>query len=228
MNWIVAFFILFASLMMHSLSASAQSTTGWPACPSNGQRVSAYTDVSMGKLQYHLNTSATQLRGMSRRITQRLGPFWVPLGLTVADENYTIDLAFDYYQLGPAQYCGVLKDVRLFLGYRNIDVYVINKYPRHSCEHRSVLDHENVHVQVLRDTLHHHSRRIQQTLRERAPRVGPVYHHSLAALKRALYDRLNAHINPLFQQMSREMTRRNARIDTKENYRREQALCSNW
>jgi len=228
MKWIVAFFIFFTSLHANPLPVVAQSHTGWPACPTNGHRVEVYTDTSMGQLQYHLNTSANQLRSMSRRIVQRLGPFWVPLGLTVADENYNIDMEFEYYQLGPAQYCGALKRVNLFVGYKNIDVYILNKYPRHSCEHRSILDHENIHVQVLRDTLYNHGRRIQQTLRQRAPRVGPVYHQSLAALQQGLYDRLNAHIQPLFRQMSQEMARRNALIDTKENYRREQALCSNW
>ncbi|NVK18221.1 MAG: hypothetical protein HWE30_05970 [Methylocystaceae bacterium] len=153
---------------------------------------------------------------------------WIPTGLTVADENYHLKTNTKIYSLGHNRYCAVLKSANLFIGYRNIDVYVSNKYMPGSCEHESIMNHENIHVQIFRDTLYKHAFGIEKAIRQRAKRIGPVYLRSADAAANKIERLLDAQIRPLFKRMSQDITRKNARIDTKSNYRREQAMCSNW
>ena len=86
----------------------------------------------------------SQMRGTAGR---RLGPLWIPTGLTLADSRYELKTATKIYDLGYGRYCAVLNQVHLFLGYRDIDVYISSKYARGTCEYHSILNHENTHVQ---------------------------------------------------------------------------------
>ena len=185
-------------------------------------------ETSMGNLRYHRNFSSAQLTRLKGNAGRRLGPLWVPTGLTVADENYHLKTNTKIYQLDQGKYCAVLSSAELFIGYRNIDVYISNKYPTRSCEYESILNHENVHVSNFRDTLYKHAGGIELKIRRSAPKIGPVYLRSAEAAANKIQSLLDAQVRPLFKRMSSEISRKNARIDTKSNYRREQALCSNW
>lgn len=220
------FIFLLVWVIFSPISASAKN--GWPACPENGQGVEIYMEKSMGDLRYHQGVSTGQLSRMSGNAGGRLGAGWSPSGLTVADENYRIRTKTKLYQLGRDRFCAVLKAAQLFIGYKKIDVYLTNKYRRGSCEYRSIMDHENVHVRIFRDTLQKHSAGIEQALRKYSNKIGPVYLRSPDAAANHLQSLLDAKVRPLFKRMSLEIKRRNSRIDTKSNYRREQKRCSNW
>lgn len=228
MKFPVFLFVFLASVAAMSVQQNAWARNGWPTCPENGTQVEIYTEKSMGELRYHTRYNSAQLSGMRGNVGRRLGPMWMPSGLTVADENYHLKTQTKIYQLGYDRYCAVLKSAHLFIGYRNIDVYISSKYPPGSCEYDSVLRHENIHVQIFRDTLYKHSGGIERAIRRYAPQIGPVYLRSADAAANKLQKLLDAKIRPLFKRMSSTITRKNARIDTRENYRREQALCSNW
>ncbi|WP_135078124.1 hypothetical protein [Terasakiella sp. SH-1] len=222
---------LFSFLVFFILASGEQQAwakNGWPKCPENGRNVEIFMETSMGDLKYHKGLNSRQLSKMRGNVGRRLGPMWIPTGLTVADENYHLKTGTKIYQLGRGRFCAVLESAQLFIGYRNIDVYISNKYRQGSCEHDSILNHENVHVQIFRDTLYKHAGGIERAIRKKAPRIGPVYLRSANAAANKLQRLLDAQIRPLFKRMSSDISRKNARIDTKANYRREQAMCQDW
>lgn len=194
----------------------------------DGKSVEIYVEKSMGALRYHSGFNSAQLAKMRGNVGRRLGPLWIPTGLTIADENYHLKTNINIMQLGRDRYCAVLQSASLFIGYRNIDVYISNKYRTGTCENESITNHENIHVRIFRETLYNHSNEIERALRSKAPRIGPVYLRSPDAAANKIKNLLNAQIQPLFKRMSQDISRKNARIDTKANYRREQAMCSNW
>jgi hypothetical protein len=223
-----SFLFIFLVLGGFFSAGTAWAKNGWPACPEDGRYVEIFMEKSMGELRYHDGFSTNQLSRMRGNVGRRLGPTWVPSGLTVADENYHLKTNTKIYQLGRNRYCAVLKSANLFIGYRNIDVYITNKYRRGSCEYESILNHENIHVQIFRDTLFKHAGGIERAIRRYAGKIGPVFLRSPDAAANHLQSLLDAKIRPLFSRMSADISRKNARIDTKANYRREQKLCSNW
>jgi len=228
MKFPVFLFVFFLIVATMGASPSVVAKNNWPKCPESGSYVEVYTETSMGDLRYHNGFSSKHLSRLRGNVGRRLGPMWIPTGLTVADENYQLKTNTKIYQLGHNRYCAVLKSANLFIGYRNIDVYITSKYRQNSCEYESILNHENVHVQIFRDTLYLHSQGIERTISKKAAMLGPVYLRSPDAAANKLQSLLDAQIRPLFKRMSGDISRKNARIDTKANYRREQAMCSNW
>ncbi|WP_419796683.1 MAG: hypothetical protein ACNI26_09775 [Terasakiella sp.] len=228
MKFPVFLFLFFAGLLLCGAGQKAWAKNGWPTCPEDGRRVEIYMETSMGNLHYQNGFNPAQLSQIKNKVRRQMGPLWVPNGLTVADENYNLEMQTQIYQLGRDRYCAVIKSAKLFIGYRNINVYVSSKYRQGTCEYESILNHENTHVQIFRDTLYRHANSIESAIRKKAPRIGPVYLRSPDAASKKLRDLLDAQIRPLFKRMSSAISRKNARIDTKANYRREQAMCSNW
>lgn len=221
-------FIFSLTLSLVSFGSDALAKNGWPKCPSDGRNVTVYAESSKGKLTYYPRFNARKLQNMGRGATGRLGPLWIPTGLTVADENYRLKTNSTIYDLGNDRYCAVLNSVNLFIGYKDIKVFISDKYRKGSCEYHSILDHENLHVRFFRDTLHRHSMGIKKALHKQAPRIGPVYVRNPKAASQKLQSLMDAKIKPMFTRMSRDISRRNASIDTRANYKREQAKCSNW
>ncbi|SCA54936.1 exported hypothetical protein [Candidatus Terasakiella magnetica] len=221
-------FIFFLTSSIFLGAGDLWAKNGWPKCPENGRNVEIYMETSMGDLRYHEGLNNHQLARMRGNVGRRLGPMWTPTGLTVADENYHLKTGTKIYQLGRGRYCAILQSANLFIGFKKIDVYISNKYRQGSCEHNSILNHENVHVQIFRDTLYKHTSGIERAIRRKAPRIGPVYLRSADAAANKLQKLLDAQIRPLFKRMSADISRKNARIDTKANYRREQAMCQDW
>lgn len=220
------FVFLFISVFFTNTDAWARN--GWPKCPENGRYVDVFAEHSIGNLRYHNGLSSTRISRMRGSIGRRLGPNWLPTGLTLTQNHYNLKTESQIYDLGRGRYCAVLKRARLFLGFKDIDVYISNKYPQGSCEYDSILNHENTHVSIFRDTLYKHGSTIERAIRQKSQKIGPVYLRSANGAANKVQKLLDAKIRPLFRRMERDLDVRNARIDTKSNYRREQAMCANW
>jgi len=218
------FFVL--GVFLYAVPSHAKN--GWPTCPENGRNPEIYMEVSQGNLKYHDGYSTQQLGRMSGKVGRRLGPVWTVSGLTNTESYYELRPVLSVYSLGKGRFCAALKSVTLYLGYNNIDVYLTNKYRPGSCEYEQVLAHENTHVQIFRDTLYNHAQGIERTLRRQAPRIGIAYNRSAKAAQNKLYNMLKVKIIPLIKRMNQESKRKNGRIDTKANYKREDNLCANW
>lgn len=218
-------FLIYSAFFLNS---SAWARNDWPKCPENGAYVDIYVESSMGNLRYRNGFSSAQLSRMRGSVGRRLGPNWTPTGLTLAENRYELKTSTKIYDLGRGRYCAVITQANLFLGFKDIDVYVSNKYPQGSCEYDSILNHENTHVSIFRDSLYKHSSGIERSIRQKAPKIGPVYLRSANAAANKIQKLLDAKIRPLFKRMEQDLNRRNARLDTKSNYRREQSMCANW
>ena len=91
-----------------------------------------------------------------------------------------------------------------------------------------VLDHENRHVSVFRDTLVKYAPRVERRLKRVATRLGPIIAGSVDQTAKILQKKLQRQLEPLFREMDRETDFRNAKLDTPQNYQKEQRRCSQW
>ena len=114
------------------------------------------------------------------------------------------------------------------MGYDKLKVYIARKYRPGSCNYRSILDHENRHVSVFRNTLVKYAPRVERRLKRFAASLGPVVATSADQAAKILQQKLQRELKPLIREMDREMDFRNAKLDSPQNYRREQARCSQW
>ena len=131
-------------------------------------------------------------------------------------------------RIGSNRFCGQLSGVDARLGYDKLKVYIARKYRPGSCNYRSILDHENRHVAVFRSTLFKYAPRIERRLKRLAANLGPVLAGSADKAAKILQKKMQRELKPLFREMNREMDFRNAKLDTPQNYQKEQARCSQW
>ena len=126
------------------------------------------------------------------------------------------------------RFCGYLETVNATVGYDQLTVYVARKYRPGSCQYASIMEHEKTHVLVFRRLLDQYAPRIERRLTTAAHRMPPVDAASPKDAARRLKDKLRREVQPLFRELNRELDRANARLDTPQNYKNEQARCADW
>tara|TARA_B100002052_G_scaffold200731_1_gene183180 strand:+ start:269 stop:865 length:597 start_codon:yes stop_codon:yes gene_type:complete len=195
-----------------------------------GQSPDVTLRIEPGKITLNNRYSRSQIKTLSGRgpSSVKLGSRWQPIGLTLTEQQFSMRVKVDAKRIGSDRFCGQLSRVDARLGYDKLKVYIARKYRPGSCNYRSILDHENRHVSVFRNTLVKYAPRVERRLRRFAASLGPVVATSADQAAKILQQKLQRELKPLIREMDREMDFRNAKLDSPQNYRREQARCSQW
>ncbi|MGB0682596.1 MAG: hypothetical protein ACPGOV_07810 [Magnetovibrionaceae bacterium] len=198
-------------------------------CPLSASRVQADLKLLKGPVRYDFTRNTRSLRALSReRGNNALPSGWLPTGLTLTETGFSMRTRAQVLNLAPGRYCAVLNGVEAELGHEFFDVFVVNKYRPGSCEHQSILRHEERHVAIFRDVLRREAPDLRRALETEARRMGPIIISDPNQAAQEFQRRLRDRVMPLFKRMNERASRENARLDTPENYRREQRECSNW
>ena len=153
---------------------------------------------------------------------------WSPVGLTSTELGFSMNVRINAVPAGRGTYCGYLDTVNASFGYDKLTVYVARKYRPGSCHHASIMEHEKTHVLVFRRVLDQYAPRLERRLTTAAYRLPPIVAASANQVASQIKDRLRREVQPLFREMNRELDRANAKLDTPENYKQEQARCDGW
>jgi hypothetical protein len=124
-------------------------------------------------------------------------------------------------------YCVWVTKVSASLGSPVMNVYVAQEYEPGTCEYNVIMNHENTHVRFNLETLRAWAPTISAALTEAARRRFPAVFHSRPGANEVV-NYLVDNVRATFQLMNQDMARRNATIDTPENYARENAKCHHW
>ena len=218
-----AYFIT-AVLLAASGDAAAANT-----CPRPDTPAVAVLKTDLGRVQVVHRYDRQHLAKLQRQNKKiRGGLDWQPVGLTQTELEFRMRVEVNAAPAGGKRFCGSLDRVEAFLGYGDLYVYIARKYRRRSCHYESILEHENLHVSIFRDTLEHYAPRVEKRLRQTAERLTPVLVGSAQQAANQLQEAMQRRMRPLFREMNATLDRANAAIDTPENYKREQAHCKNW
>ena len=159
---------------------------------------------------------------------QRRKRGWKPIGLTLTKLQFRMDISINTLSRKAKRHCATVAGVKAELGYDEITIYVAMRYPRGSCQYLSVLEHENEHLAIFRNTLARYAPKVERRLVQAASQLKPLTGRSPNQAAVKIQKALQRQIEPLFKEMNKVMDRENDRIDTTENYHREQARCSKW
>lgn len=183
-----------------------------------------------GKVRYNNNRTQNSLKRMQQKNGQStaFGSTWIPVGLTVTEIKYEVEIKIEAYQLPNSKVCARLSSVNAKVGYDTISVFVARRFRPGTCPYQSIIDHENTHVAVFRQALDNYYPRIQRRLARATTTLQPAIYRTPPEAAEYLRKRLSAAIKPLYAEMGRTLKRNNARLDTPERYRSEQARCKDW
>jgi len=200
------------------------------ACPTFGQTLDVTLRIELGKIALNNGYSRSQIKTLSGHGPSyaTLGSRWQPIGLTLTEQQFSMRVKVRAKRIGSNRFCGQLSGIDARLGYDKLKVYIARKYRPGSCNYRSILDHEKRHVSVFRNTLFKYAPRVERRLKRFAASLGPVVATSADQAAKILQQKLQRELKPLIREMDREMDFLNAKLDSPQNYRKEQARCPQW
>lgn len=192
--------------------------------------ISVGVSKRLGEIRIDNRRSRNDLLRMQRRQgnADAFGAGWSPVGLTLTELKFTMKVRVEAQPMGDGMYCARLTSVDADVGFQRLDVFIAQRFQPGTCAYASIHEHEMKHVDVFRETLDVYHPHLVQALKSAALNLGPLRARSAQAAAEALRNRLNSAVDPMFNEMNRTMGENNARLDTPERYRAEQARCAEW
>jgi hypothetical protein len=109
-------------------------------------------------------------------------------------------------------------------------IYIASEYPKGSCKHRAILEHEMKHVFVDRSVVKKYAPKIKQHMQNAVMKVGivgPKPERRKAEFHKKITDYMEAQLKAITDKMYAERRSLQAQVDTKEEYDRVSSLCRN-
>ena len=148
------------------------------------------------------------------------------LGLTQARYGEQSQVSALFKAMGDGTYCSAPRAVTVTFGFQKRTVHVAREIPAESCLHGEVLAHEMRHVAVDEELLREFMPQIRSRLEEVVARLEPVRSRSQAQAMAAIRRPLESAMRGIMRDFGRERDRRQARIDTVEEYERVSRVCN--
>ena len=171
----------------------------------------------------HSSSQLAQKFSNQHKLSRKAG--WVTRGLTKTGLESRIEVVVTYRQIGRNQFCVGLQTVSSRIGYRLFNVYVAREFRPGSCEYRTTMAHELNHVAIYRDQLRQYDPHFERRIKGVSAGLRPVLSNSVKSGHTFFLKRINSEVKILFTQLNKETDILQGRLDTPQNYRREQALC---
>lgn len=210
----------------------------WAAPPALAEKAQCPTDQTLprvslktnpGKIVYNISKSRSQIGRLKNKhggASRKRG--WNPIGLTLAELQFRMEISLNVLSHSKTSHCATVNAVRAKLGFDRINVYVDKRYRKGSCQYRSILKHEQEHIDIFQNALAVYAPKVERRLTDATARLKPVNARTVKRAADKLQKNLHGEMKSLFKKINDAMDADNARIDTLENYKREQARCSSW
>jgi hypothetical protein len=200
-----------------------------PRCPPAQAPAAVDVAVEEGAIHYHPGYDEADLMRLHGRNGRMAGAHgWRIGGLTLSRFKFDLNTQVRIQRLDRRLYCVRIDSVRAAIGYDALDVYISERYRRGSCEFKAVLDHEHRHVAVFRNVLVSYAQQVRNALDRAARDHGTMVMASKGNAAEAMQERLQQAVKPVLREMHRIEQSENAKLDSPESYRRDQAGCANW
>jgi hypothetical protein len=177
-------------------------------------------------VQYEFYKPMTYIKSMADADSPHHQREQWPVGLSTGElfVRMATEIQTRHMRAGTAS-CGSLKSVTVRLGFTNNTIYVAKEFPRRSCPHRTVLQHEERHKMVDRQLLEEYAEKVRYMFGNLSQQLGILADTSSGMVEAEFNGRLNTELKKFTDAMSAERARRQAAVDTETEYARVSASC---
>lgn len=207
-------------------------TPAFAAPPGGGECRSAAppqikVELQLAPLQTDLTRSVAQLGSVPGRAPGPAGASQGHiLGLTQARYGEQSQLSATFQPMGDGTFCASPRSVAVTFGIQQHVVLIARELPLDSCIHREVMAHEMRHVAVDQALVKEFSPIVRRRLEEALGRIGPVRARSQEQALGTIRRPIEAALKATLQEFGRERDRRQAQVDTREEYERVSRSCN--
>jgi len=198
-----------------------------PACPSLKKRIGFSIKTMPKSTSYHLNVNQNKLNHLSKQTTSRRKNQKI-LGLTSRKHSIILNMAGQSFQIGGNLFCTRVVSVNIAIKILKLDVYVLGKYQKGSCQYSSIIDHEHEHVAIYHSGIAALKREFEEKLWNIIRNLPPGIGQTPEISSQTAFRNLKRSISRLQAPIERMMEVRDREIDTPSSYRNLIKKCTGW
>ncbi|MES9855174.1 MAG: hypothetical protein ABW166_01030 [Sedimenticola sp.] len=195
-------------------------------CQRDFQPAKVHLEMLEGEVLLHTDKSVSQLIKKSRERNLEAG-FKRLSGLTLMSFESRFNGKVMAYSEGSG-FCADARSVDVEIGFKEFNVYILNRYRPGSCQYRVTKKHEMKHVALYRKVLAEALPELEAAINEAVSSQLPIWAQDITDAREAVSALIKNTVNPLMKRVGEEMKVANAAIDTRTRYRWEQAKCRSW
>ena len=221
-------FLFLCFLILQPSAGAAQAACG---IVDNGTpiRIDIGGECSSYRLRHDLPLQ--EIRVLEREKEQRQPER--TLGFTSYEMKSSFEFAMNFRQApGEPGGCAWLSDIKALFDVAHINVFIPSEYVPPSCEYRQILAHEEEHVRILEETYREFREVLTRILRADGSATfestAPLRADSQASAKAQIQGELQRRLDDFMDDFKDTLEKRQATIDTEENYRAIQSRCPGW
>jgi hypothetical protein len=196
-------------------------------CPALKGKINFSVTVIPKNINYKLDLKQKQINQLTqgkfkKRSNQRA------LGLTSTKQSVSTKMRGQTKQISSHLYCTRVTSANIEIKVLKLNVYVLGKYPRGSCQYSAIIDHEHEHVATFQTGISNLERvfnsQLWEIVRNLPPGIGSTPEKSGSAAFKSLEEQITALRLPV----ERTMKHRDRQIDTPLSYRLLTQQCARW
>ncbi|MBI1214853.1 MAG: hypothetical protein GC185_03425 [Alphaproteobacteria bacterium] len=154
---------------------------------------------------------------------------WGIQGATVGSkiQHSTFNVRFYPPLTNGTDYCLYINDINVVLE-DDVTIYLAEEINKSKCVKTVVTKHEERHVKVDYDTIREYVPKLKMALLRYVAglgTLGPYNRQQTIEMAKTIHKEVGGVVAPVFVDMLKTISKRQAALDTPENYHREQALC---
>ncbi len=217
-------FVLLLALLAWTTDAFAAAS----ACPPYSKAIVLNFQTETPTPTYNHNLNVAGIRNLTRGRGQGSGgPHARAVGLTSAEAILSLrgSSLLVPFQGGS---CVYMTSVGADLGWQRHEVFIASELREGGCAYRAVLDHENQHVAINRQTMTEFTPRIRAQIEEALHAQQPVFTRDADQATQAIIAQIHARTTAAVNQFTSTLDARQSVLDTAKNYGATSALCKDW
>ena len=180
-----------------------------------------------GELEYDTSKSTEEMAKLFSAHNSGRIPENTVNGLTVQNGYFRLTLDIDNRTIRRGYKCYYPSKITVDTGFKDTTIYIANRLKSGSCRFELTKRHEQTHLALGKAGLDAQIALIRKMLPAIVKKHGAIVsEESKDVVEQELFDAYNNEINQLRQMMNDATNAEQQKLDTKENYIRETALCS--
>ncbi len=223
-------FVLAGALLGLCVLALAPPPVWAQACPGRDRPVQVTLETRFDPARVNHSLPIERINALYRQTegdaTVRGGERAV--GLTRTRSEFRFQTRTEMFQRADGRYCVYLRKVEASLSQVDTTIYVAREYPRDSCNYKVIYEHEKIHVGVYFFTQQDYADRLRTLLGRLVRGVNPRIVANREQARTIHAGAIEGGVAGLLDAMEAERKRKNAALDSPENYARERAKCPAW
>ncbi len=199
-----------------------------PKCSRNAHPIEIEVELDPGVVKYDIGKSKWELTRMATDPAIAGRDSGTRSGLTRSSYSAPLKIGTRYDGIGGGWKCHRIESVDAKIEVNELVVFVARELRSGTCAYNAVLEHEERHVKIFRDTLNEYLPAYEKALRRGVKDIPPVASKNGENPGDGFLLQITARLKPVLAELSKTLRERQAAIDSPREYRLVHDKCRTW